>query len=94
MLVESGAVRNRTGKDASSVWIESIYHDTAGRAAAFPALHDERMNVAAADGHVATVKPAHYAMNGHDPLLGRLGGSIYNWNGGHPNGDTAGPPKE
>ncbi len=70
------------------------YSDTGAAPLAYPSPHDRRMNVTAADTHTATVKVAHYRPAGHDPLYGRLGGNIYNWNGGHPNGDTAGPPRE
>lgn len=94
MLVESQPFLEPAGQPGAQRLILTLYHDTTGLASAYPSLHEGRMNVAAADGHVATVKPAHYEPNGHDRLLGRLGGTIYNWNGGHPNGDTSGPPWE
>jgi prepilin-type processing-associated H-X9-DG protein len=74
--------------------INHIYFDIANSGGMFPSPHGGKMNVAAADGHVTAVRPAHYAPEGHDPLFGRIGGSMYNWNGGHPNGDTGGPPRE
>jgi len=94
LLVESGGWRGRAPGGQTGLWSASVYTDTARWPAAYPSPHDERMNVAAADGHVVTVKVAHYQPGGHDPLYGRLGGTIYNWNGGHPNGDLGGPPIE
>lgn len=75
-------------------WAVSIYTDASIWPQAYHSPHSGRMNVAAADGHVTTLKLAHYAPAGHDTLYGRLGGSVYNWNGGHPNGDTGGAPRE
>lgn len=62
----------------------------------YPSVHDKRMAVAAADGHGLLVTVEHYRPSDgdHDVLYGRLGGDIYNWNGGHPNGATDTPPRE
>lgn len=75
-------------------WAMSVYWDTAWWPNVYPSPHAGRMNVVAADGHAITVTVAHYSAADHDPLYGRLGGTIYNWNGGHPNGETSGPPRE
>jgi prepilin-type processing-associated H-X9-DG protein len=91
MLVEAGAWWF-PGRGTRA--ISPQYFDTVASVEMFPAPHGGKMNVAAADGHVVSVKPAHYGRDGHDPLLGRLGGTVYNWNGGHPNGDTGGAPRE
>jgi prepilin-type processing-associated H-X9-DG protein len=63
---------------------------------AYPSPHDGRMTVVAADGHGLLITVDHYgpADGSHDPLYGRVGGNIYNWNGGHPNGETDRPPRE
>ena len=52
--------------------------------------------VVAVDGHAVMVEVKHYGPEDspHDPLYGRIGNSIYNWNGGHPNGETDTPPRE
>jgi prepilin-type processing-associated H-X9-DG protein len=95
LLVEGGSYRADGPFGAPAYpWATSRYWDMAWWPNVYPSPHNRRMNVAAADGHVVSVKVAHYRPDGHDPLYGRLGGSIYNWNGGHPNGDTGGPPHE
>jgi len=95
LLVEGGWFRagGPFGRP-SYPWAMSRYWDTAWWPNVYPSPHGGRMNVAAADGHTASVRVAHYAPAGHDPLYGRLGGSIYNWNGGHPNDETGSPPRE
>lgn len=95
LLVEAGWRRDSSpfgppGKPLAM----SAYFDTTEYPTAYPSPHDGRMSVAALDGHSVSVKVAHYDKPWHDPLYGRLGGSIYNWNGGHPNGDIAGPARE
>jgi len=61
----------------------------------YPSTHDGRMAVVAADGHGVVVTVEHYDGSArHDTLYGRIGGNIYNWNGGHPNGATDGAPRE
>lgn len=94
LLAESGGFHGPAPARSNGFWCMDVYTDTAKWPAAFSSPHDQKMNVSAADGHVVSVKVAHYSAEGHDSFYGRLGGSIYNWNGGHPNGDTSGPPRE
>lgn len=74
------------------------YGDTTDRRQSlvpYPSTHDGRMAVVAADGHGVIVTVEHYdAKTRHDTQYGRLGGNIYNWNGGHPNGETDRAPRE
>jgi hypothetical protein len=74
------------------------YGDTTDRWRAlvpYPSTHDGRMVVVAADGHGVPVTVEHYdAKTRHDVLYGRIGANIYNWNGGHPNGETERAPRE
>ena len=75
------------------------YGDTTDRIRGFcpyPSTHNDRMAVVGMDGHAVTLPIDHYgpADGPHDRLYGRLGGSLYNWNGGHPNGETDRPPRE
>lgn len=75
------------------------YGDTLDRRDGFspyPSPHDGQTVVAAADGHGILVKVQHYtaSQGEHDRLFGRIGGDIYNWNGGHPNGETDRPSRE
>jgi hypothetical protein len=75
------------------------YGDTTDRYARlspYPSTHDGRMAVVAADGHGVLLTVQHYGSKDgpHDTTYGRLGSGIYNWNGGHPNGETDRPPKE
>lgn len=62
----------------------------------YPSPHNGKMAVVAADGHAQAVTVAHYTpdQGPHDPLYGRIGGKIYNWNGGFPNGETDTSPRE
>ncbi|MEP6754969.1 MAG: hypothetical protein ABJA67_05670 [Chthonomonadales bacterium] len=90
MLVEGG----RFQVPGKSGWFTtSTYGDLATQPDRYSRPHSGRLNVAAADGHVVTLKPATKIFD-HDRLYGRLAGTIYNWNGGHPNGETVGPPRE
>ena len=73
---------------------ESVYWDTGTTPLAYPSPHFRRMNLAAADGHAKSIVVRHYSTTGHDPVYGRIGGQIYNWNGGHPNGRTELPARE
>lgn len=75
-------------------WAVPWYWDTSWWPGAYPSVHGKRNNVVAADGHAVSMKVAHYSKTGHDPVLGRFGGSVYNWNGGYRNGWTLGPPAE
>ena len=61
----------------------------------YPSAHDGRIAVVAADGHGLIVTVEHYdRKTRHDTMFGRIGGSLYNWNGGHPNGETDRAPRE
>ena len=62
----------------------------------YPSTHDGSMAVVAADGHTVVLRVEHYtsADGVHDPLYGRIGADIYNWNGGRPNGEVDRPPRE
>jgi hypothetical protein len=101
MFVEAGPfwirpTRRQRGDSATFALLD--YTDTTDRRQGlvpYPASHDGRMAVVAADGHGAMVTVEHYdAKSRHDPLYGRIGGNLYNWNGGHPNGETDRPPRE
>jgi prepilin-type processing-associated H-X9-DG protein len=100
LLTESERFKDPAGKSSGSgdSWrISSIYTDYFERPSAFPAAHEGRINVAAADGHVKNIEPARAGQDYpgvHDRKFGRLGGSLYNWNGGHPNGRTFDPPRD
>jgi prepilin-type processing-associated H-X9-DG protein len=91
LLVEAGPFRDGQG---AGPWVMSAYLDVAEWPRAHPSVHGGRMNVAAADGHAKTIRVENHAAGTHDGRYGRIGGQIYNWNGGHPNGDTSGPPRE
>jgi prepilin-type processing-associated H-X9-DG protein len=95
LLTEAGRVRASSpfGPPSGNIGVAE-YTDTGLRPLYYPSPHDKRMNVMAADGHTVSVEVVHYSLEGHDSSYGRIGGAIYNWNGGHPNGETAGPPKE
>ena len=95
LLVEAGRAREKSpfGPPHGSQ-AESVYWDTGTTPLAYPSPHFGRMNVAGADGHARSIIVRHYSLAGHDPLYGRIGGQIYNWNGGHPNGRTELPPRE
>jgi prepilin-type processing-associated H-X9-DG protein len=104
LLVEAGPMWSITGgnpNDVPKVSPHAVidYGDTEDRYGGlvpYPSTHGGRMAVAAADGHALSVRVEHYsAADGpHDKLYGRLGGDIYNWNGGHPNGEVDKPPRE
>jgi hypothetical protein len=75
-----------------------IYRDTTDKIEGYcpyPSARTGKIGVVAADGHIVTVKVAYYEPNAlHDTLLGRIGGNIYNWNGGFEGGKTDGKPRE
>ena len=77
---------------------QDLYTDTTERLdgySPYPSSVEGKICVAAIDGHIVTVKVAYYQANAaHDPLVGRLGGNIYNWNGGLVQGASSSPPKE
>lgn len=61
----------------------------------YPSARTGKTAVVAADGHIVVVKVAYYAPSPlHNPLYGRLGGNIFNWNGGFENGKTDAKPKD
>ncbi len=74
------------------------YSDTTERLQGFipyPSPHGGKMAIVAADGHTVLISVAHYDKEmPHDTLYGRLGGKIYNWNGGYLNGQTDRPNRE
>ena len=102
LFVEAGPLWKAGGQsptDAPPLFARLDYGDTLDAVAGlcpFPSPHGGKMTVVAADGHTATVTVEHYrASDGpHDALYGRVGANIYNWNGGHPNGETDRPPRE
>ncbi len=104
LFVEAGPMQRKPREietDARKVSSAAIidYGDTADiiqNRFPYPSTHYGKMVVAAADGHVSLTKVAHYSSHDgmHDPLLGRIGNGIYNWNGGHANGETERPAHE
>ena len=62
----------------------------------YPSPHHGKIALVAADGHAETVAVAHYRPTDgpHDRRYGRVGGAIYNWNGGFATGETDKPPRE
>jgi prepilin-type processing-associated H-X9-DG protein len=104
LLVEAGPMWTLTGRETNASPRRSHdarieYGDTMDRyrgLVPYPSTHGGRIAIAAADGHAAAVRVEHYsAADGpHDTLYGRIGGELYNWNGGHPNGEIDRPPHE
>jgi hypothetical protein len=104
LFIEAGPMWSTSGRQAHDPptphrVARLDYGDTTDRTGLlfpYPSTHEGRIAVAAADGHAVTVRVEHYTPSDgpHDPLYGRLGGNIYNWNGGHPNGETDRPPHE
>jgi hypothetical protein len=100
LLVEAGPMWNdpkSPSRTSNTALLD--YGDTNDRVDGFcpyPSPHRGKMTIVAADGHADTIEIKHYGSeNGpHDPLYGRLGSNFYNWNGGHPNGETDTPPRE
>ena len=70
--------------------------DRVGSYCPYPSTHDGLMSIVAADGHGIIVSVLHYRpkTGPHDEMYGRIGSNIYNWNGGHPNGQTDHPARE
>jgi hypothetical protein len=70
--------------------------DRYGVLSPYPSTHDGKMAVVAADGHGLVLTVQHYGPSDgpHNAEYGRIGSGIYNWNGGHPNGETDRPPNE
>ena len=76
-----------------------IYGDTTDRIEdliPYPAVHEDQTVVIALDGHSVASKPAHSDLKSgpHDPMYGRIVNGIFNWNGGHANGETDRPVRE
>lgn len=100
MLVEAGPMwRDPLQRDDRSHYGVIHYGDMLDRSAGYcpyPSSHEQRAAVSAADGHAVTLHVEHYspASGPHDRLYGRIGANIYNWNGGHPNGQTDRPARE
>jgi hypothetical protein len=104
LFVEAGPMwrdpRRPPRRDAERASIALLdYGDTTDRVQGFcpyPSPYEGRMPLAAVDGHAAIVRVMHYsaAEGPHDPLYGRIGDNIYDWNGGYLNGQTDSPPRE
>ncbi len=100
LFVEAGRMwRTPTKDDYDRNAAFTEYSDTTERFAGlcpYPSAHGGRMAVVAADGHGILLTVVHYTPKdgAHDPLYGRIGNSIYNWNGGHVNGNTDLPAKD
>ena len=103
LLVEAGPMREAPKSNGKSKTQRDIaligYSDTTFRVAnlvPYPSTHDGKMAIVAVDGHGAVVSVAHYndKSGAHDSQYGRIGAGIYNWNGGHPNGETDRPVRE
>jgi hypothetical protein len=102
LLVEAGPMWSHPQRKTESRVAHTAvldYGDMADRYGkwwAYPSTHDGRTIVIAADGHGAVVSVEHYdSRHGpHDTAYGRIGGGIYNWNGGHLNGGADRPPRD
>ena len=70
--------------------------DTANGLFCYPSSHNGKIALVAADGHAETVSVAHYRPTDgpHDKTYGRIGGALYNWNGGFATGETDKPARE
>ena len=74
-----------------------VSEKTGGGLFLYPSSMRRKLPVAAADGHAELVEVENYnpsPTRPHDKLYGRIGGGIYNWNGGYPSGETDRPPRE
>jgi hypothetical protein len=62
----------------------------------YPSPHSGLITVIGLDGHAVSRRVAHYSPSDgpHDRLYGLLVPGIYNWNGGHPNGQTDRPRRQ
>ena len=104
LFVEAGplsasSLRSPRRPDESKGLALLEYGDTSDRIAGlfpYPSTHEDKLAVVAADGHATPLHVEHYTQKDgpHNTLYGRIGGSIYNWNGGHPNGAVDTPPQE
>ena len=70
--------------------------DTSSGLFCYPSTHSGKIALVAADGHAETVPVAHYKPTDgpHDKTYGRIGGALYNWNGGFATGETDKPARE
>ncbi len=104
LLVEAGRMTSNTGRRVGPLIYKGNqgsfeYTDTESRVRGlvpYPSTHDHRLALVAADGHAVSVRVVHYSKKDgpHDQLYGRIGGAIYNWNGGRPNQHPSDPPRE
>jgi hypothetical protein len=75
------------------------YGDTTDRVnglSPYPSVHGGQFGIIAADGHGVMTRALYYDPSDgpHDKRLGRVEDGVYNWNGGHPNGETDTPAHE
>ena len=104
LLVEAGRMaaeprQPRFANSRSAGLAVDLYTDTTDRVGVmspFPSTHGGQIGMVAADGHGLAARVLFYGSNDgpHDRKLGRIGDGIYNWNGGHPNGETDRPSHE
>ncbi len=104
MLVEAGCMAANTGRGKQPPLFKGNqgsfeYTDTESRVRGlvpYPSTHNHRFALVAADGHAVSVRVVHYSKSDgpHDQMYGRIGGAIYNWNGGRPNEHPSDPPRE
>lgn len=104
LLVEAGAMTRVSERPVFQFGTHAgvaldLYGDTTDRVNGlipFPSVHDGQSVIVALDGHSIASKPAHVDAAGgpHDLLYGRISYGMFNWNGGHPNGETDRPVRE
>jgi hypothetical protein len=104
MLVDAGPIRRDPRGDTPPESDRSRlafldYGDTTERYGTmfrYPSSHHGLMTVIGVDGHAVTRRVAHYfpSDGAHDPLYGLVVPGLFNWNGGHPNGQTDRPRHE
>ena len=104
LLVEAGRMatdpRHAAIQDKHSPGIAlDLYGDMTDRAnglSPYPSVHAGQSVLVAADGHGIVTRILYYGPGDgpHDRRLGRVAESVYNWNGGHPNGETDTPAHE
>lgn len=76
-----------------------LYGDTTDRVqgqSPYPSTHGGQFGIVAGDGHGVMTRVLYYSSTDgpHDRRYGRVGDGIYDWNGGHPNGETDRPARE
>ncbi len=104
LLVEAGAMTRVSTRPVfqlgtPTAFALDLYGDTTDRVNGlipYPESHDGQSVIVALDGHSLAAKLAHIDHTGgpHDLLYGRISYGIFNWNGGHPNGETDRPVRE